>query len=78
VACNARLRERLTAEVPRNVNLQLAAPAFCTDNAAMIGGLGYYHYTADHGRGDGVGFDAFARLPEITAIRFAALQQEQK
>ena len=22
---------------------------------------------------DGVGFDAFARLPEITAIRFAAL-----
>ena len=78
VACNARLRERLTAEVPRNVNLQLAAPAFCTDNAAMIGGLGYYHYLADHGRGDGVGFDAFARLPEITAIRFAALQQEQK
>ena len=78
VACNARLRERLTAEVPRNVNLQLAAPAFCTDNAAMIGGLGYYHYSADHGRGDGVGFDAFARLPEITAIRFAALQQEQK
>ena len=77
VACNGRLRERLTAEVPRNVNLQLAAPAFCTDNAAMIGGLGYYHYLADHGRGDGVGFDAFARLPEITAIRFAALQQEQ-
>ena len=41
----------------------------------MIGGLGFYHYIADNGRGDGVGFDAFARLPEITAIRFAALQR---
>ena len=73
VACNASLRERLTADCPKHVNLQLASPAYCTDNAAMIGGLGYYHYLADKGRGDGVGFDAFARLPEITAIRFAAL-----
>ncbi|MBE6368059.1 MAG: tRNA (adenosine(37)-N6)-threonylcarbamoyltransferase complex transferase subunit TsaD [Lentisphaerae bacterium] len=71
VACNARLRERLQAEVPKNVQLLLAPPAYCTDNAAMIGGLGYYHYLADNGRGDGFGFDAFARLPEITAIRFA-------
>jgi len=71
VACNASLRERLTAECPENINLQLASPAYCTDNAAMIGGLGFYHYAADNGRGDGVGFDAFARLPEITAIRFA-------
>ena len=71
VACNARLRERLTAECPDGVKLLLAKPAYCTDNAAMIGGLGYYHYTADNGRGDGLGFDAFARLPEITAIRFA-------
>ena len=75
VACNASLRERLAADCPKNVNLQLASPAYCTDNAAMIGGLGYYHYIADHGRGDGVGFDAFARLPEITAIRFAALNR---
>ena len=75
VACNASLRERLAADCPKNVNLQLASPAYCTDNAAMIGGLGYYHYLADNGRGDGVGFDAFARLPEITAIRFAALNR---
>ena len=75
VACNAVLRERLSSECPKNVKLLLAAPAYCTDNAAMIGGLGYYHYIADNGRGDGVGFDAFARLPEITAVRFAALQR---
>ncbi len=70
VACNARLRERLAAECPKNMQLQLAAPAFCTDNAAMIGGLGFYHYRADSGRGDGVAFDAFARLPEISAVKF--------
>ncbi|MBE6380965.1 MAG: tRNA (adenosine(37)-N6)-threonylcarbamoyltransferase complex transferase subunit TsaD [Lentisphaerae bacterium] len=75
VACNASLRERLTAEVPTSVNLLLAKPAYCTDNAAMIGGLGFYHYMADNGRGDGFGFDAFARLPEITAIRFAGRKQ---
>ncbi|MBE6369653.1 MAG: tRNA (adenosine(37)-N6)-threonylcarbamoyltransferase complex transferase subunit TsaD [Lentisphaerae bacterium] len=75
VACNAALRERLTSLVPGNVNLLLAKPAYCTDNAAMIGGLGYYHYLADPQQGDGVGFDAFARLPEITAIRFAGRTQ---
>ncbi len=71
VACNSRLREQLAAACPANVRLLLAKGAYCTDNAAMIGGLGYYHYLADNGRGDGFGFDAFARLPEITAIRFA-------
>lgn len=75
VACNSSLRERLASQTPSGVNLLLAQPAFCTDNAAMIGGLGYYHYCADHGRGDGLGFDAFARLPEITAIRFAGRQK---
>ena len=75
VACNAVLRERLSSMVPQNINLLLAKPAYCTDNAAMIGGLGYYHYLADPVQGDGVGFDAFARLPEITAIRFASRMQ---
>ena len=78
VACNASLRERLTELVPKNVNLLMAKPSFCTDNAAMIGGLGYYHYLADHGRGDGFGFDAFARLPEITAIRFAGRNNTER
>ena len=71
VACNSVLRERLTEMTPKHVNLLLAKPAYCTDNAAMIGGLGFYHYLASPQAGDGVNFDAFARLPEITAIRFA-------
>lgn len=77
VACNSRLRERLSAECPARTKLLLAAPRFCTDNAAMIGGLGYYHYLADPAAGDGLGFDAFARLPEITAIRFAGRMKQQ-
>jgi len=41
VACNSRLRSRLTeACKERRFNLRLAEPAFCTDNAAMIGILG--------------------------------------
>ena len=77
VACNASLRERLAEMTPKHINLLLAKPAYCTDNAAMIGGLGYYHYMADHGKGDGFGFDAFARLPEITAIRFAGRKLQE-
>ena len=76
VACNARLRERLEQDCPANVRLQPARPAFCTDNAAMIGGLGFHHYQADGGRGDGVGFDAFARLPEISMVKFVPKSKE--
>ncbi len=40
VACNGRLRERLTGFAKAwDVPLLLAEPAFCTDNAAMIAGL---------------------------------------
>ena len=70
VACNGRLREALAAHCPAGVRLQLVQPAFCTDNAAMIGGLGFHHFRADSGRGDGVDFDAFARLPAISAVKF--------
>lgn len=38
VSCNSRLRERLTAEcAARGLELLLAEPSLCTDNAAMIG-----------------------------------------
>ena len=41
VACNTRLRERLQTEAARvGVTLSLTAPRYCTDNAAMIAGLG--------------------------------------
>ncbi len=76
VACNGRLRERLKAECPPEMALRLVEPAFCTDNAAMIGGLGYHHFLADRGAGDRMDFDAFARLPEISAVKFAGGKPE--
>jgi len=42
VACNQRLREALTARAAKaGVRAHFPAPAYCTDNAAMIAGLGY-------------------------------------
>jgi len=41
VACNARLRERMTAEArARGLCAVFPAPRYCADNAAMIAGLG--------------------------------------
>ena len=38
VSCNTRLREKLAAAcAPRGLELRIAEPALCTDNAAMIG-----------------------------------------
>jgi N6-L-threonylcarbamoyladenine synthase len=38
VSCNTRLREKLTtARVSAGLELLIAEPALCTDNAAMIG-----------------------------------------
>lgn len=45
VACNSRLRNRL-AQALENVPVRLyyPSPVLCTDNAAMVAGLGYYEY----------------------------------
>ncbi|HHT9118264.1 MAG TPA: tRNA (adenosine(37)-N6)-threonylcarbamoyltransferase complex transferase subunit TsaD [Candidatus Hypogeohydataceae bacterium YC38] len=45
VACNSRLRNRL-AQALENVPVRLyyPPPVLCTDNAAMVAGLGYYEY----------------------------------
>ena len=43
VASNGRLREMLNS-AKRNENLIIPSPALCTDNAAMVGGLGYQYY----------------------------------
>ncbi len=41
VACNRRLRQRIVTEAGRvGVEITLTAPQYCTDNAAMIAGLG--------------------------------------
>ena len=42
VACNQRLRSELTAAgEARGLQVHFPSPAYCTDNAAMIAGLGY-------------------------------------
>lgn len=73
VACNGELRRRMQQLIPPSMLLRLAEPRFCTDNAAMVGGLGYYYFR------DGVfsplSLDAFARLPKISRVPFAAVAQ---
>jgi N6-L-threonylcarbamoyladenine synthase len=49
VACNTRLREVLTARAAKvGVRAHFPAPKYCTDNAAMIAGLGYELLRAGH------------------------------
>jgi len=43
VACNSRLRARMqAAAAERGIRLLLPLPKYCTDNAAMVAGLGYH------------------------------------
>lgn len=47
VACNRRLREKLAAAAAaRGLRAHFPPPAFCTDNAAMIAGLGWQRWKA--------------------------------
>jgi N6-L-threonylcarbamoyladenine synthase len=47
VACNPRLRERMTAAAAeRDLRAVFPSPAYCTDNAAMIAGLGWHLWQA--------------------------------
>jgi N6-L-threonylcarbamoyladenine synthase len=47
VACNTRLREKLAARAAKEgVQLYFPPAKFCTDNAAMVAGLGYHLYKA--------------------------------
>ena len=43
VACNGRLRTAARAYLPVGTRTFFPAPAFCTDNAAMIAGLAFHH-----------------------------------
>jgi N6-L-threonylcarbamoyladenine synthase len=44
VAANGRLREILLAEKQENEKLIIPSPLLCTDNAAMVAGLGYRYF----------------------------------
>ncbi len=71
VACNSALRSK-TAELADAAGrkLMIAAPKHCTDNAAMVGGAGYYILRA--GRFAMLDTDANARLREsVEAVPFA-------
>ncbi len=62
VACNGRLREKVN-ERARGLRVVFPAPALCTDNAAMIAGLGHHALRArlEAGAGPGSSLDFDAR-----------------
>ena len=68
VACNSLLRERLTQLTPPGVRLRLAERKYCTDNAAMVGGLGWHYFR--RGEFTSLDADSYARLPAITQVPF--------
>ncbi|MCK6445118.1 MAG: tRNA (adenosine(37)-N6)-threonylcarbamoyltransferase complex transferase subunit TsaD [Planctomycetes bacterium] len=60
VACNRRLREKMkAAAAEQGLTALFPAPAYCTDNAAMIAGLGWHLWKA--GRIAGLEADALAQ-----------------
>ena len=68
VACNSVLRERLPKALPATATLRLAERKYCTDNAAMVGGLAHYYFKK--GEFTPLDVDAFARLPLISKVPF--------
>ena len=68
VACNAELRRVLAERLPKGVELLIAPPKYCTDNAAMVGGCGWHDFR--RGAFSALDIDAFARLPAISRVPF--------
>ena len=50
------------------VRLRLAERKYCTDNAAMVGGLGWHYFR--RGEFTSLDADSYARLPAITQVPF--------
>jgi N6-L-threonylcarbamoyladenine synthase len=68
VACNSRLRSRLAEEAAKvGLRLRFAPPALCTDNAAMVAGLGEHLLRA--GRVAEPDITAVAHLPFTRVLR---------
>ncbi len=68
VACNSLLRSRLKENIRPGMKFFAAEPKFCTDNAAMVAGMGYKLFLK--GQKDNIGLDAFSRLPPFEKIPF--------
>jgi N6-L-threonylcarbamoyladenine synthase len=62
VAANRRLRERIKEEASQQkVKVYIPSPSFCTDNAAMVGVVGYEYLK--RGIRSPLSLDAFSNLP---------------
>ena len=68
VACNAELRRMMAEKLPRGINLKIAKPVFCTDNAAMVGGIAWHSFR--RGEFSAPDIDSFARLPRFVRVPF--------
>lgn len=68
VACNSRLRAVMQDAFRSGPPLFIAPPKYCTDNAAMIGGLGYYYLR--RGEFSTYDLDAVPRLGTVRSVPF--------
>ena len=68
VACNAELRRMMAEKIPAGISLRIAKPVFCTDNAAMVGGIAWHNFRRNEFAG--LDIDSFARLPRIVRVPF--------
>jgi len=69
VACNAELRRIIAEKLPSRITLRLAPPRYCTDNAAMVGGIAWHSFLQKDF--SPLTIDSFARLPQIVKVPFA-------
>ena len=74
VACNSVLREEFLKRCPGNCKAIVAPKKYCTDNAAMVGGLAYHYFAA--GKFSSMDLDTFARLPHVTEVPFHGKDME--
>ncbi len=59
VASNSRLRKLLRENMKKDETVLIPGPPLCTDNAAMVAGLGYHYYT--RGKTDTLQLDVSSR-----------------
>ena len=68
VACNAELRRMMAEKLPKGIKLKIAKPIFCTDNAAMVGGIAWHSFHRNEF--SALDMDSFARLPRFVRVPF--------